>query len=272
MEIISITNNKGGVGKTTTALNIAVGLSKYPYKKRVLVIDLEGQGNASSMLGWKLSNEKEGYPTIFTSLSKNPDNNERGIDVYESCYDNIYLCPASPMLYEVDGFINSFGLDLITLREWLTKPVVFRDNRNMKLEEAFDFVIIDCPPAMNKLTKNAIAASNSLIIPIELENYSVDGIGGILVQFVTIKRRFNPNLTIKGIVSVRENPRRVLSREMNAQLEKEIGQYMTHTHIPMCETLKIEQAKGNIVLDSKPYCAVSLAYSQLIKELFSNNA
>lgn len=266
MEIISITNDKGGVGKTTTAVNIAVGLGKYPHNKRVLVIDLDGQTDASRLLGWKRDNEKAGYPTIYTSLSK-----EEGLTCYESSYNNVWICPASPNLNDVEGHLRSRDVAVLALRECMEQPVKLSDGTTIPADEAFDYIIIDCPPAMNLLTKNALACADSMLIPLQLEALAVESLGGVLEQFVKMRKTVNPKLTIKGIVRCMAQKQLKLSKGLSAELSKNVAQYLCKTSIPRSTIVPTSQVEHNVTVDSDPYCDPSLAYKSLIEELFIYN-
>ena len=262
MEIISVTNDKGGVGKTTTAVNIAVGLGKYPYKKRVLLIDMDGQTDASRLLGWQPEHEKQGLPTIYTSLST-----DSALTVYGASYDNVWLCPASPLLNDVEGHLRSRDVAVLALRECFEKPVQFADGQVGTIEEDFDYVIIDCPPAMNLLTKNALAAAHSMLIPMQLEALSVESLGGVLEQWVKMKKSVNPNLRIRGIVRCMEQGNLRLSKKLNSDLRSTFDEYLLKTTIPRSTVVPTSQVDHCVTIDSHPYSDPSLAYKKLIDEL-----
>lgn len=263
-EIISITNDKGGVGKTTTAVNIAVGLGQYPYKKRILVIDLDAQADASDLLGWNIENEKKGYPTIYSSLASNEQ-----MVAYESAYENVYLVAGSTNINDVEGHLRSRDVAILALRELLEMPVkIATDGSEIDIKD-FDYIFIDCPGALNLITKNALAAADSIIIPLQLEALAIRGLGGLLEAWVKVKKTVNPKLTIKGIVRCMENKQLKLSKGLNAELENEVSEFLCKTSIPRSTVVPTSQVGHNATIDSNPYSDPALAYKQLIKELFA---
>lgn len=266
MEIISITNNKGGVGKTTTAVNIAVGLSKRPYNKRVLVIDIDAQVNASRLLGWDRNEEKAGKPTIYTALRDDTE-----ISVYDSDYAKLWICPASELLDKIEGTLKDRDMAVLSMRDCLERPVVFPDGTKKKAEEAFDYIIIDCPSNMGLLTRNALACANWMIIPITLEPLPVEGLGGVLKQFMSI-RRVNPSIGIKGIVRCMVQAQLRLAKDFNEELERNVGEYLCKTMIPKSTATPTSQIDGKVIIVSNADSAPAVAYKKLLKELFPNKA
>lgn len=262
-EIISITNDKGGVGKTTTAVNIAVGLGKYPYNKRILVIDLDGQTDASRLLGWQRDFEKQGARTIYNALA-----DETGLTAYESSYENVWIIPASPSLNDVEGHLRSRDIAVLALRECLEQPIIYGDGSQGSPAD-FDYIFIDCPPAMNLITKNALAAADSVLIPIQLEALSVESLGGVLETTIKIQKTVNPKLTIRGIVRCMEQKQLKLSKELSAALAENVESYLCETSIPRSTAVPTSQVNHDVTIDSDAYSAPSLAYKQLIKELFA---
>lgn len=262
MEIISITNDKGGVGKTTTAVNIAVGLAKRPRNKRVLVIDLDAQYDASSFLGWDIKNEKEGYATVYDSLISS-----EGLKVYESCYDNVWLCPGARKLNDIEGHLRSMKMACYALRKCLKQEMQFNDG-SKNTSDFFDYIIIDCPPNMGLLTQNALSVADSMLIPLQLEPLAIKGIGGVLETWVEIKEDSNPKLTVRGIVRCMVDKQLKLTKVSNELLEKEVGDFLCKTMIPRRTSMPTSQTDYSAIVDCDPYSDPALAYMQLIKELF----
>lgn len=272
-EIISIINNKGGVGKTTTAENIAVGLAQQPYNKKVLLLDIEAQHNASLDFGWKTQNETDGAPTIFDAI-----NEGTAPMAYQTWYENVWLVPASTKLDNIEFTIFERYIELNSEERWhqanmelskcLDCGIALADGNHVGTD-FFDYIIIDCPPSMRLLSRCALAASNSIIVPIQLEPFAVEGINGILNVWKEIKTNYNHSLEVKGIVRCMEQKQLTLSKGLNKALEENIGQFLCKTSIPRSTSVSKEQAGRNVIIDSDPYSYPALAYKNLLKELFT---
>ena len=170
-KIIAIVNQKGGVGKTTTTVNLSAALAKKG--KKVLLIDEDPQGNATSGVGVNKNQEKSVYDVIITDT-------EISETIIESSIKKLYVCPSN---------INLAGAEVELV------PMMARENKlKEKLEEVkdkFDYIIIDCPPSLGLLTINALTAANSIIIPIQCEYYALEGVGQLMNTVNLIKKQLN---------------------------------------------------------------------------------
>ncbi|MGN0309034.1 MAG: ParA family protein [Bacteroides sp.] len=194
-EIISITNDKGGVGKTTTAQNLSAALMLKG--KKVLLIDADSQLYSSYCCGWTTDREQQGDRTLFSALSK-----PSPLPVYKSLR-GVYFTPSSKQMAGIENFLSSQMSPNTVLRAVLNRPVDDRTGEGIVLaRDFFDFIIIDCPPSLGSETLNAMAASTGLIIPVQLEGFSVVGIGEVTARFKGVQEELNPSLRILGFLLV----------------------------------------------------------------------
>ena len=191
--ILSIANQKGGEGKTTTSLNLSHGLAVHNY--RTLLIDMDPQANTTGVF----LDQDDSSQTISDVFLNKADINQV---IQKSKYDNLYLLPSKISLAEVE--FTSLNVEA---------PYILRDSLQ-KMNEKFDFVVIDCPPSLSILTINALVASNYTIIPLQAEKFSVDGIRGLQSTIESIKRRINPNLQILGAIVTQLKSNTVLTKKI----------------------------------------------------------
>jgi chromosome partitioning protein len=247
-KILSIANQKGGVGKTTTAINLSACLSAA--EKRVLLVDMDPQGNATSGLGLKREN---GEFSLFDVLM-NGSSIEKIITSTEVPF--LFVCPSSRSLFEAE--ISLYGKEgrekrLLTA---LT-PIV----------NQYDFIIIDCPPSLGYLTLNALVACNSVIIPLQCEYYAMEGLSDLLTTLEEVKKYLNPHLEIEGILLTMYDDRTNLSHEVEREIREVFGQKVFKTVVP--RSVKLSEApsfgKPIILYDIKSKGAI--AYLNLAKEI-----
>ena len=246
--IIVIANQKGGVGKTTTSINLAAALGQLG--KKTLLVDLDSQGNASSACG--LSHD-HATPTIYDLLLGEVDANqcikraaEDGFDIIPSSRD---LMAAEIQLLELEEreLILKKALDGIT--------------------SLYDFIVIDSPPSMNILTLNALSFAESLIIPVQCEYYALEGMTGMLESIYQIKDSVNPKLDLLGVVRTMYDSRNSLAVEVSAQLKKYFHDKLFWTFIPRNVRLAEAPSHGMSALKYDPNCSGSKAYLSLAKEV-----
>lgn len=212
-KVIAITNQKGGVGKTTTTVNLAASIAAT--KRKVLLIDLDPQGNA----------------TMGSGVNKN------SIDY--SSYDVLLgektLTETMIKLDQVGYSLVPSNADLTAAEVELLKVTEHEQRLRQALDKAqhaFDYVLIDCPPSLNMLTVNALVAANSVMIPMQCEYYALEGLSALLSTIESIRRSLNPHLKIEGLLRTMFDPRNNLSSEVTAQLVKHFGDKMYRTVIP----------------------------------------
>jgi len=211
-KVIAITNQKGGVGKTTTSINLAASLAKT--RRRVMLIDIDPQGNATMGSG---INKEECRVTTYEVLI-GLESVEAALTPTEGGYD---LVPANSRL-------SGAEIELIEL-----------DRRERRLRSAienvrtqYDYILIDCPPALNLLTINALVAAQSVLIPMQCEYYALEGLTALLNTLRKIRETLNPQLEIEGLLRTMFDPRNNLDNEVSAQLKQHFGDKLYRTIIP----------------------------------------
>ena len=247
-EIIVVANQKGGVGKTTTSINLAAALQRINYK--TLLVDLDSQGNATSASGLNRSTEKASVYDVLMGLKNIED------CFVTSQHDGFTLLPSNSDLMAAE----------IELLNTNNRESVLKEKIN-SISREFDYILIDSPPSMNILTLNALAAANEIIIPVQCEYYALEGMSGLLESIYKIKETINPNLQIKGVLRTMFDSRNSLSVEVSAQLKKYFGDKLFWTFIPRNVRLAEAPSHGMSAVSYDPECLGSKAYLSLAKEV-----
>ena len=247
-EIIVVANQKGGVGKTTTSINLPAALQRINYK--TLLVDLDSQGNATSASGLNRSTEKTSVYDVLMGLKNIED------CFVTSQHDGFTLLPSNSDLMAAE----------IELLNTNNRESVLKEKIN-SISREFDYILIDSPPSMNILTLNALAAANEIIIPVQCEYYALEGMSGLLESIYKIKETINPNLQIKGVLRTMFDSRNSLSVEVSAQLKKYFGDKLFWTFIPRNVRLAEAPSHGMSAVSYDPECLGSKAYLSLAKEV-----
>lgn len=246
---ISVTNQKGGVGKTTTSVNVAASLAHLGFK--TLLIDLDPQGNASSGVGV----DRHSSSTIYDVLIGQKDLVEC---IQPTALENLFVIPANPNLIGAEvELINAIS------REKKLKSAL------KKLPSDFKFVIFDCPPSLGLLTINAFTASHSLIIPTQCEYYALEGLGQLLTTYQIVKEDLNESLEIEGVVLTMYDPRNKLTHEVVKELKQHFPEKLYDAVIPRNVKLSESPSFGKPIILYDAESKGCSAYVSLSREILS---
>jgi len=212
-KIIAFANQKGGVGKTTTAINIGASLAAI--KKRVLLIDLDPQGNAGTGLGFIRAAHRQSAYGVIMGTAGAADN------ILSTAVPNMHILPSSPQLSGLDA-------DLLDM-----------DNREYRLRDAlapirahYDYILLDCPPALGYLTLNALTTADSVIVPLQCEFFALEGVQHLVNTIDEIQKKWNPNLEIMGVLLTMYDRRYGLTRAVEADVRATFGDKVFKTVVP----------------------------------------
>ena len=257
-KIIAFVNQKGGVGKTTSSINLAASLGVL--KKKVLLIDLDPQGNSTTGVGVG----KTDYDKSIYELIKDTATEEEVI--IKTKFKNLYLIPAT---------MNLAGLDY-ELMEMSKMDPSFKKYSQLKkhldkVKDVFDYIIIDCPPSLGILTSNALAASDSVIIPVQCEFFALEGIMQLLSTIRLAQQNLNPNLNIEGVLLTMLDARTNLGLEVVEDIRSYFTDKVYETIIPRLVKLSESPSHGKPILAYDPNSRGTEAYINLAKEVIDRN-
>ena len=254
-KIISVINQKGGVGKTTTVINLAAGLSMQG--KKILVIDLDPQGNATTGLG--LSNTENSEDTIYSVLN----GNKKLHDVIQKTkFENLDLIASN---------VDLSGLEVETAGD-SRRAFILKDELTAYLNDSggsYNYILIDCPPSLSLLTIMALVASNSLLVPLQTEFFALEGITQLMKTIERIKKNLNPELSIRGILLTMFDKRNKLSGEVEKEARDYFKDKVYTTVVPRNVRLSEAPSHGVPVLIYDKSCPGSKSYFSLTDEFLN---
>ena len=261
-KVIAVVNQKGGVGKTTTSINLSASLGILG--KKVLLIDLDPQGNATTGVGIE---------------KKNLDNSIDEVLTFKSEIEKAIIKTKSVNLSIVPAYLNLAGaeMELIELeRKYRDTDQKF--NRVMRLrdelervKDKYDYILIDCPPSLGILTTNALAAANSVLIPVQCEYYALEGIMQLINTIMLAQRKVNPNLDIEGVLLTMLSVNTNLGLEVISSIKEFFKERVYDTIIPRLIKLAEAPSHGKTILDYDPRGKGTKAYLNLAKEVIERN-
>ena len=248
-KIISIANQKGGVGKTTTSINLATSLSAI--NKKVLIIDADPQGNASTGLGIPYENRSPNLYELITNRELDPS------AIKETQVPNLSIITSNTNLAAAEVELANVEKREFVLGEILDKT------------KNFDFIIIDCPPALGFLTINSLVASSSVIVPLQSEFFALEGISSLMNTIQLIKENYNSKLSVEGILLTMVDKRNSLSSLVEKDVRDHFGEIVYRTTIPRNVKISEAPSHGKPALIYDVNCSGSMAYIGLDKEIIN---
>ncbi|MGZ4674921.1 MAG: ParA family protein [Acidimicrobiia bacterium] len=248
--ILAIANQKGGVGKTTTSVNLGAALAEMGY--RVLVVDLDPQGNATTGLG---VNARELSGSIYDVIM-----NDAAIEdcVEPTTLKNLFVAPATIDLAGAEiELVPAFSREL-KLRRALHE-----------IRDDYDYMIIDCPPSLGLLTVNGLAAADDVIVPIQCEYYALEGLSQLIRNVSLVQKNLNPSLDVRGIVLTMYDARTKLADQVEQEVRKHFGRTVYETVVPRTVRLSEAPSFGQPIILFDPTSRGAVAYRELAKEVSS---
>ncbi len=254
MSVISVVNQKGGVGKTTTVMNLATALVSVG--KKVLVIDFDPQGNASTGLGVAKENREN---NIYTLLSESSS--------LEECIQSLDIKNLDIITTTMDLAVAEFEIFNSENKHFLLKNVI----EKIKQDKKYDFIFIDCPPSLGMLTINAMCTSDTILIPIQTEFFALEGLSHLIKTYNEIKENFNENLEIEGIILTMYDSRNKLTKQVEEEVRNFMPNKVYKTVIPRNVRISEAPSHGEPVIIYDMECSGSAAYIKIAQEFLQRN-
>ena len=255
MRVLVLANQKGGVGKTTTAINLGTALAAIGEK--VLIADLDPQGNASTGLGIDRQDRKKSTYDVMVGEGSLLE------AAKQTAVPGLYIAPSTLDLLGVELEIASLADRALKLRKAVAELARYSDPES----GPFTYILVDCPPSLNLLTVNALAAADSVLVPLQCEFFALEGLSQLLATVDQVKRTLNPELTIHGVVLTMFDPRNNLASQVVADVREHMGDKVYDTIIPRNVRVSEAPSHGKPVLLYDFKCAGSQAYLKLASEI-----
>lgn len=252
-KIIAVSNQKGGVGKTTTSINLAAGLGYLG--KKVLLVDFDPQGNATQGVG---ANAKGNKLSVYNLV----------LEDYE--VKDVVKHVSNPPLDIVPANISLAGADL-QMAQYETGKEELLKKKLDQVKDEYDFIIIDCPPSLGLLNTNALTAADSVIIPVQCEYYALEGVLQLLLTIRLVQQLFNKDLVIEGVVLTMFDARTKLSLEVQQEVMKHFKEKVYKNYIPRNIRLSEAPSRGMSIFEYDVRCEGAKAYAGLASEVLKNN-
>lgn len=251
-KIISFANQKGGVGKTTTCINLAAFLAAMG--KKILVIDMDPQGNATSGLGVEKNKETL---TLF--------------DAIDGSYkiENIIKKTPIEKLDIVPATVDLAGAEIELVRMDNREKIIKQILEDVK--QNYDYLLIDCPPSLGLLTVNALAASNSVAIPIQCEFFALEGLSQLMNTIKLVRKHLNPEIDVEGVILTMKDNRSNLIQQVSAEIKRFFGEKVYNTYIPRSIRLAEAPSHGEPIITYEPKSKGGIAYRDLALEFLKRN-
>lgn len=255
MKVIAITNQKGGVGKTTTAINLGAGLGLY--EKKVLIIDIDPQGNATQGLGIDKLDVEKSSKTIYDLLLNDKGHIEKCI--IKTQFKGVDLIASSQHLASFDSEYKGNEIKELILKRKISK-----------IKDKYDYILIDCPPSLSSITLNGMSAANSILIPVQSEFYALEGMTQLLNSIQLCKKHLNPKVKIEGILMTMYSTNTKLSESVLMDIKKYFKSYVYNTIVRRNIAIAEAPSYGEPIMYYDHSSKGSYDYLNLTKEVIDN--